>query len=171
LGAKGGYTAQPLHGVWASGPYFHNGSVPTVWDVLKPSDRPDVWRRQRVPESEAAPVTGDRGFDTDLTRAYDYEKLGWKYERLACDARSGASTLSCRLEQQAPMLAGLPFLPLKVVADYLSPPYLTDPKARTVAERAVYDTHGYSKGNQGHAFTKVLTDQERRALIEYLKTL
>src|SRR5207245_919225 len=27
LATKGGYVAQPLHGVWASGPYFHNGSV------------------------------------------------------------------------------------------------------------------------------------------------
>ncbi|MGH7860595.1 MAG: hypothetical protein ACREQY_24965, partial [Candidatus Binatia bacterium] len=86
LQTKGGYTAQPLHGVWASGPYFHNGSIPTVWDVLKPSDRPAVWRRQRVPEREASPLLGDRGFDTVLARAYDYEKLGWNYERLDCDA-------------------------------------------------------------------------------------
>jgi hypothetical protein len=29
----------------------------------------------------------------------------------------------------------------------------------------------YSQANTGHAFTSVLTDDERRALIEYLKTL
>jgi len=29
----------------------------------------------------------------------------------------------------------------------------------------------YSQGNAGHEFTSVLTDQERAALIEYLKTL
>src|SRR2546429_6939512 len=34
----------------SSGPYFHNGSVPTVWDVLDPANRPNVWRRQRVPD-------------------------------------------------------------------------------------------------------------------------
>jgi endo-cleaving rubber dioxygenase len=171
LGTKGGYTAQPLHGVWASGPYFHNGSVPTVWDVLKPEDRPDVWRRQRVPESEAAPATGDRGFDTQLVRAFDYEKLGWKYERLACNSRSDVTALSCNIEQQVPTVLDFILLPFKVVADYFAPPYTTDPASSTVAERAIYNTYAFSKGNEGHEFTKVLTDPERRALIEYLKTL
>ncbi|MGH7899039.1 MAG: hypothetical protein ACREQQ_13875, partial [Candidatus Binatia bacterium] len=167
LGTKGGYTAQPLHGVWASGPYFHNGSVPTVWDVLKPADRPAVWRRQRVPESEASPLLGDRGFDTVLERAYDYEKLGWKYERLDCDARSDVATLaSCPAGATVPAALDVLLTPLKVVADYLSPP-----GANAVAERAVYNTHAYSKGNHGHEYTKVLSDDERRALIEYLKTL
>ncbi len=40
-----GYAAPPLDGVWASAPYFHNGSVPTLWHVLHPSERPVVWRR------------------------------------------------------------------------------------------------------------------------------
>ncbi len=40
-----GYVAPPLDGVWASAPYFHNGSVPTLWHVLNPTDRPVVWRR------------------------------------------------------------------------------------------------------------------------------
>ncbi len=35
--------ASPLAGVWATGPYFHNGSVPTVYEVLSPSDRRDVF--------------------------------------------------------------------------------------------------------------------------------
>ncbi len=26
-------------------PYFHNGSVPTLWHVLHPDERPAVWRR------------------------------------------------------------------------------------------------------------------------------
>jgi len=30
----GGYQAPPLDGVWATAPYFHNGSVPTIADVL-----------------------------------------------------------------------------------------------------------------------------------------
>src|SRR5262249_44495516 len=29
-----GYQAPPLDGVWATAPYLHNGSVPTVYDVL-----------------------------------------------------------------------------------------------------------------------------------------
>ncbi len=40
-----GYVAPPLDGLWASAPYFHNGSVPTVWHVLHPDSRPVVWRR------------------------------------------------------------------------------------------------------------------------------
>jgi mono/diheme cytochrome c family protein len=40
-----GYVAPPLDGVWATAPYFHNGSVPTLWHVLHPHARPVVWRR------------------------------------------------------------------------------------------------------------------------------
>ena len=41
----GGYVAPPLDGVWASAPYFHNGSVPTLAGVLSPGERPTIWRR------------------------------------------------------------------------------------------------------------------------------
>jgi mono/diheme cytochrome c family protein len=41
----GGYVAPPLDGVWASAPYLHNGSVPTLWHLLHPGERPAVWRR------------------------------------------------------------------------------------------------------------------------------
>jgi mono/diheme cytochrome c family protein len=40
-----GYVAPPLDGVWATAPYFHNGSVPTLWHLLHPAARPVVWRR------------------------------------------------------------------------------------------------------------------------------
>ena len=41
-----GYAAMPLDGVWLRAPYLHNGSVPTLRDLLKkPDDRPAVfWR-------------------------------------------------------------------------------------------------------------------------------
>jgi mono/diheme cytochrome c family protein len=36
--------ASPLTGVWATGPYLHNGSVPTVYELLSPPDeRRDVF--------------------------------------------------------------------------------------------------------------------------------
>ena len=41
-----GYVAPPLDGIWASAPYFHNGSVPTLWHVLHPGKRPNVWKRK-----------------------------------------------------------------------------------------------------------------------------
>jgi cytochrome c5 len=31
------YKARPINGVWASAPYLHNGSVPTVYDLLLPA--------------------------------------------------------------------------------------------------------------------------------------
>ena len=35
------YKARPLNGVWASAPYLHNGSVPTLYDLLlPPAERP-----------------------------------------------------------------------------------------------------------------------------------
>lgn len=40
-----GYVAPPLDGIWASAPYLHNGSVPTLWHLLHPESRPAVWRR------------------------------------------------------------------------------------------------------------------------------
>ena len=33
------YKARPLDGIWATAPYLHNGSVPTLYDLLLPADR------------------------------------------------------------------------------------------------------------------------------------
>ena len=41
----GGYLAPPLDGIWASAPYLHNGSVPTLWHMLHPEQRPIIWLR------------------------------------------------------------------------------------------------------------------------------
>ncbi len=44
-----GYANQPLDGIWARSPYLHNGSVPTLRDLLEPSaQRPKVWYRGRL---------------------------------------------------------------------------------------------------------------------------
>jgi hypothetical protein len=41
-----GYADQPLDGIWARSPYLHNGSVPTLRDLLEPADkRPPTWYR------------------------------------------------------------------------------------------------------------------------------
>jgi hypothetical protein len=34
-----GYANQPLDGIWLRGPYLHNGSVPTIRDLLNPADQ------------------------------------------------------------------------------------------------------------------------------------
>ena len=31
-----GYANLPLDGIWLRAPYLHNGSVPTLWDLLNP---------------------------------------------------------------------------------------------------------------------------------------
>lgn len=40
-----GYVAPPLDGIWATAPYLHNGSVPTLWHLLTPDKRPKIWNR------------------------------------------------------------------------------------------------------------------------------
>ena len=41
-----GYANAPLDGIWARAPYLHNGSVPSLDDLLKPAvERPREFRR------------------------------------------------------------------------------------------------------------------------------
>jgi mono/diheme cytochrome c family protein len=48
------YSARPLNGIWATAPYLHNGSVPSLYELLKPADeRP---KRFFVGSSELDPV-------------------------------------------------------------------------------------------------------------------
>ncbi len=101
-----GYVAPPLDGVWATAPYLHNGSVPTLEDLLNSKQRPTFWRRDFK------------------NPTYDFEKIGWQYtvEEGAIDTQTYNTTIS-----------------------------------------------GY--GNQGHYYGDKYTPAERKALIEYLKTL
>ncbi len=49
------YKARPLNGIWATAPYLHNGSVPTLYDLLLPTaERPrqfTVGRREFDPQA------------------------------------------------------------------------------------------------------------------------
>ena len=57
------YKVRPLNGVWATPPYLHNGSVPTVYDLLSPvEERPKKF------------YLGNR--------EYDPVKLGYKTDEL-----------------------------------------------------------------------------------------
>ncbi len=42
IAAPLGYKARPLDGIWAAPPYFHNASVPTLYQVLLPAARRDA---------------------------------------------------------------------------------------------------------------------------------
>lgn len=166
----GGYLAPPLHGVWATAPYFHNGSVPNVWEVLKPSDRKAIWRRVSAPAP--AGTSSFMGFDTNLARAYDRDRLGWKYDELGCDDTSTQPWLECSPAVVETNAAVDALLSGGFEAFWFlwnaAPQPVTD---ADLEQRKIYNTTKYSQGNGGHQFTSVLTDVERKALVEYLKTL
>lgn len=101
-----GYVAPPLDGIWATAPYLHNGSVPTIEAVLNSKIRPTIWSRNFT------------------SPKYNFEILGWEFE-----------------EQTKPN------------------------------GKKYYNTKLPGYGNHGHYFGDKFTDAERKALIEYLKTL
>jgi len=172
---KPGYLAPPLHGVWATAPYFHNGSVPDVWGVLDPASRPRLWRRVSTPAREDQAGVAVMGFDVSLARAYDADRLGWHYDVLACgdgtipllDCMPGDEASSPLVQQLLAEVFGNVLLAWNVG----NAPVLLQWTPQQVENRKIYNTYLFSQGNQGHAFTATLSDLERRAIIEYLKTL
>jgi mono/diheme cytochrome c family protein len=111
-----GYQAPPLDGIWATAPYFHNASAPTVYHVLNSKARPKVFTRSYR--------TGEED--------YDPGKLGCKV--IVLEKRPAAN-----------------------LPDY--------------ERHKIYDTSLPGRGNGGHPFGDELSDDERYAVIEYLKTL
>lgn len=108
----GGYLAPPLNGIWASAPYLHNGSVPTLWHLLRPQERPAIWRRSE--------------------EGYDRSKIGLEvttFDELPESARSAAE------------------------------------------KREYFDTTRSGKSAAGHLYPDDLTDDEKHAVLEYLKSL
>ena len=59
-----GYIAPPLDGIWATAPYLHNSSVPTIEALLNSPTRPRYWLYPEAP--------------TD----YDQQTLGWRVTAL-----------------------------------------------------------------------------------------
>jgi mono/diheme cytochrome c family protein len=167
-----GYLAPPLYGVWATAPYFHNGAVPNAWEVLKPSERPPIWRRQsNAPRADQAGKVV-MGFDSSLATGYDTEVMGWKYEALECGVVGTLPFIDCSPIDQISVTVqdalGLVYANGGLVWNLANLPILTN---QQIEDRKIYNTYYYSQSNAGHEFTAVLTDQERRAIIEYLKTL
>jgi hypothetical protein len=107
-----GYVAPPLDGIWASAPYFHNGSVPTLWHVLNPDKRPAVWQRSED--------------------GYDQRRVG-----------------------------------LEVTEFDKRPAEVKEPEDK----RRYFETRLSGKSAAGHQFPDELTDDEKQAVLEYLKTL
>jgi hypothetical protein len=101
-----GYIAPPLDGIWATAPYLHNGSVPTLEGLLNSTKRPTYWSR-------------------DFSNPkYDYSSLGWVYKKLDKPGEPNS-----------------------------------------------YNTEIPGYGNYGHYFGDRLSPEQRKAVLEYLKTL
>ncbi len=163
-----GYVAPPLYGTWGSAPYFHNGSVPDIWSILKPSDRPKVWRRNFT-----APGIGGKNAGYDHSYAsYDFNKLGWRYTSVACSDNPLNSTfLPCWEGMATPDILFASIANAAAAQNsllYQSPPPITDKQIRS---RMHFNSYLYGQSNEGHTFTQSLTDSERLAILEYLKTL
>ncbi len=160
-----GYLAPPLFGVWASSPYFHNGSVPTLRQVLRSSERPAIWKRLD------SPVEGRiKGYDMSLA-AYDLEaQVGWKYEEY-CSTKD-TPLEECSADHRVRNNLLLQWVDrLKDnfwLLGFITKPYGTQ---QQIDARKIYNTHDFSNSNTGHEFTDVLTEAETTAVIEYLKTL
>lgn len=103
-----GYANMPLDGIWLRSPYLHNGSVPTLMDLLQPSNQ--------------RPSTFYRGNDL-----FDQEKVGF-------------------VSNQAKA--------------YGRPLFLFD---NTVAGNG-------NQGHEGYEYGTELSTEDKRALVEYLKT-
>jgi len=64
------YKARSLNGIWATAPYLHNGSVPTIYDLL-------------LPKKQAGdPEEGEYRPDTFMvgSREFDPQKIGFRSE-------------------------------------------------------------------------------------------
>jgi len=107
-----GYVAPPLDGIWASAPYLHNGSVPTLWHLLNPTQRPTVWR--------------------PVSQQLDSELIG----------------LTIRIEEKTPLM-----------------------ELDAATRRSYFDTRRFGKSNAGHDYPEELTKNQRKAVLEFLKTL
>jgi hypothetical protein len=102
---RGAYESRVMHGIWATAPYLHNGSVPTLAELLKPPT-------QRVTKFKIGPA-----YDTkNVGLAVDQSQFNYTLETGCGDRNSGDS-------------------------------------------------------NCGHDFGTQLSDKEKEALLEYLKTL
>jgi hypothetical protein len=101
-----GYANHPLDGIWLRAPYLHNGSVPTLRDLLNPP--------------EARPTVFYRGNDL-----YDPAKVGFVHD---IESENGRKYFK-------------------------------------------FDTRERGNGNKGHVYGADLPDEQKRDLLEYLKTL
>lgn len=111
-GDKAGYKANVLHGIWAQAPYLHNGSVPTLWHLMRPAERPATFIRGNI--------------------KYDEARVGFVWNKTPKPDEYGEGD---------------------------------------AVHYAEHDASLRGNSNQGHTFGSQWTDDQVRAVIEYMKTL
>jgi hypothetical protein len=112
-----GYKADMLHGIWAQAPYLHNGSVPTLGQLLCPSTRPRRFLRGNLYYDEALvgfewaerPQARYGPNDTILIKEYDTSvpgkaNGGHSYGADLCPDTSGLDATSDRREIEKRLL-------------------------------------------------------------------
>lgn len=101
-----GYNARPLSGVWAQAPYLHNGSVPTLYHLLVPGERPETFMKSRLnydkkhlgfswqPQQNSSdkeegylfkanviPALSNKGHDRDIKEGKRTYRLDWSADK------------------------------------------------------------------------------------------
>ncbi|HMQ57525.1 MAG TPA: di-heme-cytochrome C peroxidase, partial [Rhizobiaceae bacterium] len=74
------YKARPLNGIWATAPYLHNGSVPTLYDLLLPSRVRNSTLAHEAPLPEEGAETRPERFMVG-GREYDPVKGGFRTDQ------------------------------------------------------------------------------------------
>ncbi|NBR86537.1 MAG: hypothetical protein EBY09_01450 [Verrucomicrobia bacterium] len=82
-----GYFTRPLRGLWATAPFLHNGSVPTLWDLLQPVEqRPKKF------------AVGHREFDpVHVGYTARPEKVVWEFDTALSGNRNTGHEFGTRL--------------------------------------------------------------------------
>ncbi|MBA3757110.1 MAG: c-type cytochrome, partial [Nitrosomonas sp.] len=100
-----GYNARPLSGIWAQAPYLHNGTLPTVYHLLVPDERPTsfiksrldydqkylgfTWNPQQATsqnegylfQANAIPALSNKGHDKDIVESKKTYRLNWSGDK------------------------------------------------------------------------------------------
>lgn len=84
LGPTDGYRVPTLAGLWATAPYLHNGSVPTLDALLRPAaERPVTFEHADALRDTTRPGNGNRGheFGVDLSEDDRAALVAWLLNR------------------------------------------------------------------------------------------
>ena len=143
------YKGRPLNGIWATAPYLHNGSVPNLYELFLPSSCDEG----RIPGQTCRSKVFSVG-----SRELDVEKVGFKQLDLAKFPQTKFDTSLPGNSNKGHefVTLGTPIIKTKKVGDGDYIEYALD---------RLEDKIQYVEG------LKPITEEERWALVEYLKSL